>query len=97
MTCIQGRDPGEMSNLPNGQNPHLKYCLQVKTKEDAVGRDLGLQTGKRQYTWRWKSRCLVNKCFLGHVESMGPRVVSGFYALPLTPPHLAHILCKYLW
>ena len=25
---------------------------------------------KRQFTWRWKSKCLVNKCLLGQAESM---------------------------
>ena len=40
---------------------HLKYHLQLKTKENVEGRDLGLQRGGRQFTWRWKSKCLVNK------------------------------------
>ena len=26
---------------------------------------------KRQLTWRWKSKCLVNKCLLGHSGTRG--------------------------
>ena len=29
------------------------------------GSSLGPQRGERQLTWRWKSKCLVNKCLLG--------------------------------
>ena len=31
---IHRRDPGELSNSPNGWNPHLKYHLQGKTRKD---------------------------------------------------------------
>ena len=31
---IYGKDPGKLSNMPNSQIPHLKYHLQLKTKED---------------------------------------------------------------
>ena len=44
------------------------YHLQLKTKED-VGGGLGLQRGGRQFTWRWKSKCLLNKCLLGQSET----------------------------
>ena len=47
------------------QNPHLKHHLQLTTKEDVSGSGLGLQTGGRQLTWRWKSKCFVHKCLLG--------------------------------
>ena len=33
------------------------------------GRGLGLEKEGRQLTWKWKSKCLVNKCFLGHMET----------------------------
>ena len=50
---------------PKGRNPHLKYHLQLKAKEDVGVRGLGHQRGGRQLTWRWKSKCLVDKCLLG--------------------------------
>ena len=57
------------------QNPHLKHHLQLTTKEDVSGSGLGLQTGGRQLTWRWKSKCFVhNVCWDG--ETMGHRVDS---------------------
>ena len=42
---IHGRDPGKISNSPNGWNPYLKYHLQLKTKEDVGVSGLGLQKG----------------------------------------------------
>ena len=33
-----------------GQNPHLQYRLQLKTKEDVGGSGLGLQKGGKQFT-----------------------------------------------
>ena len=49
----------------NGWNSHLKYHLQLKTEEDVGGSGLGCQRGGMQFTWRWKSKCLENKCLLG--------------------------------
>lgn len=46
---MHGRDPGELSNL-NDPNPHFKYHLQRKTKEDAGG--LGFQRQERELTQR---------------------------------------------
>ena len=90
ITCIHGRDPGKLSNLPKWLKPHLKYYLQLKTKEDVGGSGLRIQRGGRQFTWRWKSKYWVNKCLLGPAETVGYRVGSD-------PPHLAHIICRYLW
>ena len=45
ITCVHQRDPGELSNSPNGPNPHLKYHLQLKTKEDVGGSGLGFIRG----------------------------------------------------
>ena len=42
----------------NGWNPHLKCHLQLETKEDVVGSGLGIQSGGRWFTRRWKSKCL---------------------------------------
>ena len=33
--CTHGRDPGELNHHRNGQDPHLKHHLQLKTREDA--------------------------------------------------------------
>ena len=57
----------------NGWNPHLKYHFQLKTKEDVGISGLWPQKGGKQLTWRWKSKCFVNKCFLGHEETVGHR------------------------
>ena len=35
--CIHGRDPRKLSNQPKWYMPHLKYQLQLKTKEDVGG------------------------------------------------------------
>ena len=29
ITCIHGRDPGKLSNLPKSRNPYIKYHLQL--------------------------------------------------------------------
>ena len=49
----------------NGQNPPLKVPSSAKDTKDVGGSVLGLQKGGRQFTKRWKSQCLVNKCLLG--------------------------------
>lgn len=54
----------------NGWSPHLKCPLQLKTKED-FGGIRGPRRGGRQFTRRWKGRCLVNKCLLCHIETIG--------------------------
>ena len=82
----------------NGQNPHLKYHLQLKTKEDVGGSGLGHQRRGRQFTGPWRNKCLVNKCLRGPAETMRLRVDSDIYVLQrFLHPHLAHILCRYLW
>ena len=65
ITRIPGRDQENWVIHQNGQNPHLKHHLQLKTKEDVGGSSLGLLRRGRQFTWRWKSKCLVNRCSLG--------------------------------
>ena len=68
-----GETQENWATCQNGWNLHLKYHLQLKTEEDVGGSDLGLQRGRRQFTWRWKSKCFINKCLLGHEEIMGHR------------------------
>ena len=36
--------------------------ISAKDKEDVGSGGLGLQKRGKQFTWRWKSKCLVNKC-----------------------------------
>ena len=31
------------------------------------GGGLGRQRAERQFTWRWKSKRLINRCLLGHL------------------------------
>jgi len=59
--CIHGRDTGKMRNSPKWPSPHIKYHLQLKTKEDVGGSGLGLQSGGRQFSWRRKKKCLVKQ------------------------------------
>ena len=54
----------------NGWSPHLKCPLQLKTKEDIGGISLVPQRAGKQFTRRWKSRCLINKCLLCHTETI---------------------------
>ena len=70
ITCIDGRDPGELSNLPKRLKPSPLYHFQLKTKEDVGGSGLRLQGGVRQMTLKIKSKCFVNKSFLGLTETM---------------------------
>lgn len=70
VTRIHERDPGKLRNTPNCRYQHLKYHLQLKPKGEVGDRGLGPQRG-RQFTWRWKSRCLVNKCVLGPCRDNG--------------------------
>ena len=71
-TSMHGKDPGKQT-LSNDQSPYLKYHFSLETKEDAQCSCLGLQRRERKFPQRWKSRCLVNKCLLGHSETMGHR------------------------
>ena len=84
ITCTRGRNLEKLGDLPNDGNPHLKYHLQWKTKEDVRGGGLGLQRGGRQFTWRWQSKYLANTCLLFHPETVGPRVASD---LDVSPHH----------
>ena len=36
ITCIHGRDPGKLSNLPKSRNPYLKYHLQLPRRLGVV-------------------------------------------------------------
>ena len=50
---------------------------------------LSINREGRQLTCNWKSECLVNKYLVSHAETMEHS--------ELLSPHLAHILCTYLW
>ena len=56
----------------NGWSLHLKYHLQLKAKGDVIVGALGPQRwGRQMVEKRWKSKWLINKCVLGHVETIG--------------------------
>lgn len=55
----------------NGWNLHLKYRLQLQTKEVVGGSGLGLQKGRREFTRIWKSKHLVNRSSPGPAETTG--------------------------
>lgn len=69
------------------QNFTLNIIFSKKTKEDVGGSDLGFQTEERQFTWRWKSKRLMNKCLLGSAETMEHRV--GWDLCDCSFPHHA--------
>ena len=60
-----------LSQLGKWLKPSPKYHLQLKTKEDVEGGSLGLHRGGRQFTWKWRNKCLVNRCLLDQMEKMG--------------------------
>lgn len=68
--------PGKLTNSKKDQDLHLKHQLQLLAEEDVGDRGLVLWWGGKQLTWRWKSKCLVNKCLLGQAETMGHRDIS---------------------
>lgn len=72
----------------NGWKLHLKYCPQVKTKEVVGGSGLGLQKGRREFTRRWKSKCLV---YMDTEYSLISKVCLN---LPTTQ---VHTLGRYAW
>ena len=75
-----GRGPGKLT-VQSEQNPHLKYCFYLKTKDDVGGIGLGPQRGRKQFTWRWKNNYLGKDCFLGW-QTMGRRVDSALCCFP---------------
>ena len=94
ITHVRGRGPGKLGHR-NSWNPHLGYHLQLKTKEDVGSSRLWLQKGGRQYTWKQKSKYLVNKC-LPALQRQWTQ--SGRWSLGrVLPPHPARVLCRHLW
>ena len=55
------------------KKPHLKFYLQLKTKEDDGSSGLGFQRRGRQFTWKQKNKCLGNKCFLDPAKTLEHR------------------------
>ena len=74
---------------------YFKYHLQWKPKEDVGNRNLGLQRGGKQLTWRWKNKYLISKCLLGPWRDNWTQ--SGLWCLRLSPTTGAHIHCRCLW
>ena len=60
----------------NGPNPHLKYHLQLKTKEDAGDSELRIQRERKAIHIEIKSKYWGNKCLLVCAQTMGHRVDS---------------------
>ena len=56
------RETGKLSNSAKWLNSHLKYCLQLNTK-DVVGSVLGLQRGIRQFMEMEKQMLVKNLCW----------------------------------
>lgn len=52
----------------------MTEALALKTKDDVGHIDLGPQSGGRQFTWKQKSKYLVNQCLLDPAERMKPEV-----------------------
>ena len=74
---IHGRDPENWATHWNGWSPH---GLHLKTYHHTIfsysqgGSGLGLQK-RRPFTWRWKSKYLVNKWLMDHAETTGHRIL----------------------
>ena len=66
---------GNWITQQNGWNPHLKYYLQLNTKDDAMGSVLGLQRGIRQFM-EMEKQMFGKKSLLGQAETMGHKVDS---------------------
>lgn len=89
VTYTHEKVQGKLSK--NGWIPHLNYHLKLKTEKDVGVGFGGPQSGGRQFTWRWRSTCLVNKCLLCHLETMGHREISqSAFACGSLSTHLAH-------
>jgi len=80
---IQERDPVKISNSLKWPKPSPWILIQLKTKEGVGSSGLGFQRWGRKFT----CKCLINKCFLGHAETMVHRV--DFDLLRVSPPHHA--------
>lgn len=72
-----------MSHLPERLKPLLKQLLQLKKRGMLSVGVWDFRTGRRRSTWRWKSKCLMDKCLrglqrhgTGAAPVSGPRVVS---------------------
>ena len=52
----------------NNWNFHFQYHLQPKAKEDVGVGVWDFKAKGRQFTGRWKSKCLVNRCSLGSAK-----------------------------
>lgn len=72
----------------NSTSPQIPPSAQ--DKEDIGGSGLGFQRGRKQFTWRWKSKCWANKCLLGQAETMDPE-----WALISRPFWDSLIACTY--
>ena len=68
--------PGKLTNSKKDQDLHLQQQLQLMAEKDVGDRGLVLWWGGKKLTWRWKSKCLVNKCLLGQAETVGHRDIS---------------------
>ena len=76
-----------------GQNCHLKYHLQLKTREDVGDSGLGLQRGRRQFIWRCKSKCLLDNFCWASYRECGLR--QNFDKMGLWVPFLSHHFTLY--
>ena len=73
ITCTCGRDSGKTQLIKIAENFTLNTVFSQRQKRIVEGGGLGLQRGGRQLTQRGKSKYSVNKCLLGHSETMRHR------------------------
>ena len=56
--------PRKLGNSTKWPSCQLKYHLQLKTKKSVGGTGLGFPRGGRQFTWKWKSKCSVDRTLI---------------------------------
>ena len=75
----------------NNQSPHLKFHLELKTREDVEGSDLGLQRGV--ITQKWKNMFGKETFARPYRDSETQKeILSRFFWTPSYLSHLIHIL-----
>ena len=62
----------------NSQSPHLKYHLQLKTREDVGGNGNGTSKGRKAIYLEMEKQMFGKQYLLGQAETMGHKVDSDF-------------------
>ena len=72
----------------------LNNIFKLKTKGDVGDGGLELRRGWGQFTLRWKSKCLINKCLLGSAVQRDTEWTLTSRPCWVSLTDMAHILCR---